>query len=195
MGSRIPPRARDELNAKEQAEYDDFSRIAEHGFGKDGEKFRYKDDRGAFVGPYALLTAAPEVGKLAMELVYSIGRLSGLPPDAKETAILACGGHFQAAYELYAHENVAEKSGALTRAQIDTIKLDQKPTNLNAECSLAYDVAKRLCGTPGPLPQQLWDSSIEAYGKEGTIALVHLVGFYAYLSMALNAVDVPIPAE
>ena len=194
MGSRIPPRTRDELSAKEQADYDDFSRIAEHGFGPDGEKFRYKDDNGAFVGPYALLTAAPDVGKLAMELVYSIGRLSGLPADAKETAILACGGHFQAAYELYAHENVAEKSGALTEAQINAIKNDQKPTDLNDECSLAYDIAKRLCSTPGPLPQQLWDGSIKAFGKEGTIALVHYTGFYAYLSMALNAVDVPVPA-
>ena len=38
-----------------------------------------------------------------MELVYAIGELP-LPNDVKETAILTCGGHFQAKYELYAHE-------------------------------------------------------------------------------------------
>ncbi|KAI5357938.1 hypothetical protein Slin14017_G112990 [Septoria linicola] len=176
MGTRIPPR------------------IAEHEFGKDGENFRYKTDDGAFVGPYALRTAAPEVGKLAMELVYSIGRLPGLPPDAKETAILACGGHFQAAYELYAHQNVAEKAGVLSAAQIESIKIDQKPKDLNENSSIAYDVVKRLCSTPGPLPDTLWHASVTAFGKEGTIALVHYVRFYAYLCIALNAVDVPIPA-
>lgn len=35
--------------------------------------------------------------------ICSIGELP-LPADVKETAILTCGGHFQAGYELYAHE-------------------------------------------------------------------------------------------
>lgn len=47
-----------------------FTQTAEQGFGKNKEKFTYKDERGAFVGPYALFTAAPKVGRLAMELVY-----------------------------------------------------------------------------------------------------------------------------
>ncbi|KAF7194042.1 hypothetical protein HII31_04563 [Pseudocercospora fuligena] len=192
MGDRIPPRARDELSSEEQSVYDDFSKIAEYGFGKDGEKFRYKDDRGAFVGPYALFTAVPETGKLAMDLVYSLGKLK-IPQDVKETAILACGGHFQAAYELYAHENVAEKAGVLTRSQIDAIKQDRKPADLNENCSLAYDIAKRLCSKPGPLPRSQWDESVKAFGKEGTLVLVHYIGFYAYLCIALNAVDVPVP--
>ncbi|EME47083.1 hypothetical protein DOTSEDRAFT_69151 [Dothistroma septosporum NZE10] len=192
MGSRIPPRPREDLSEQEQKTYDEFTTIAEQGFGKNKEKFTYKDDRDAFVGPYALLTATPKVGKLAMELVYAIGELE-LPADVKETAILTCGGHFQAKYELYAHEAIATKSGVLTQQQVDAIKKDLRPGQLNENCSLAYDVTKRLCSRPGPLPQELWDSSIGAFGKEGTIALVHYVGFYAYLCIALNAVDVPVP--
>lgn len=193
MGSRIPPRARQRLSAQEQADYDEFTAIAEYGFGKNKEKFVYKDaDTGAFVGPYSFFLAAPETGKLAMQLVYSIGRLP-LPADVKETAILTCGGHFQAAYELYAHENVASKSQALSRQQIGAIQADRKPSDLNEGCALAYDVAKRLCGTPGPLPQDMWDGCIDMFGKEGTLALVHYIGFYAYLCIALNAADVPVP--
>lgn len=192
MGTRIPPRARDELSPKEQSEYDEFTNMAEQGFGKDGENFRYKDEKGALVGPFALLAATPDTGKIAIDLVSGLGKLS-LPQDVKETAILACGGHFQAAYELYAHENVAAKAGVLSRGQIEAIKNDQKPTDLSQNCSLAYDIAKRLCSTPGPLPQTYWDRSVEAFGKEGTLALVHYVGFYAYLCIALNAVDVPVP--
>lgn len=166
--------------------------MAEHGFGKNGEKFIYKDGDGAWLGPYPLLMAAPKPGKLAMELVYSIGELP-LPADVKETAILTCGGHFQAAYELYAHEAVATKAGVLSKEQINAIKQSRKPTDLNEKCSLAFDVAQRLCGTPGPLAQEEWNKCTEAFGKDGTLALVHYIGFYAYLCIALNAAAVPVP--
>lgn len=136
--------------------------------------------------------AAPRIGKLGMQLVYSIGELP-LPADAKETAILACGGHFQAAYELYAHEAVATGAGVLSKEQIHAIKQDEKPKDLNESCSLAFDVAKQLCGTPGPLPQEHWDKCVKAFGKEGTLALVHYVGLYAYICILLNAADAPVP--
>ncbi|KAK4506199.1 hypothetical protein PRZ48_004164 [Zasmidium cellare] len=192
MGSRIPSKPRDQLSSQEQADYDEFTQIAEHGFGKNGEKFLYKDKDGSWLGPYPLLMAAPKTGKLGMELVYSFGELP-LPTDVKETAILACGGHFQAAYELYAHEAVATGAGVLSKEQVEVIKQGQKPQDLNENCSLAFDVAKRLCGTPGPLPQEYWDKSVQAFGKDGTVALVHYVGFYAYICIALNAADAPVP--
>ncbi|CAK3811852.1 Hypothetical predicted protein [Lecanosticta acicola] len=194
MGSRIPPRPREELSPKEQEEYDHFSKQSEFGFGKNGEKFLYKDaSNGAFIGPYPFLQAAPDTGKMALELVFSVSRIAPLPADVKETAILTAGGHFQAAYELYAHANVAVKSGVLSRAQVDVLKSDRKPGDLNGNCSLAYDVAKYLCGQKGPLPKEDWERSVRAFGKEGTLALVHYIGYYAYLCIALNAVDASVP--
>lgn len=107
-----------------------------------------------------MFQAAPETGKLAMELVFSIGKLS-LPADVKETAILACGGHFQAAYELYAHENVVVKSKTLSQQQVEMLKADKKPLDLNENCSIAYDTAKYLISTPGPLPQEKWKACVD----------------------------------
>lgn len=130
---------------------------------------------------------------MALELVFSFAKIASLPADVKETAILAVGGHFQAAYELYAHENVAVKSGALSPEQVNVIKRDQKPGDLSEECGLAYDVAKYLCSQKRPLPREEWERCVGAFGREGTVALVHYVGFYAYLSIALNAVDAPVP--
>lgn len=136
--------------------------------------------------------AAPKIGKLAMQLVYSIGQLP-LPADAKETAILACGGHFQAAYELYAHEAVATNAAVLSKEQIEMIKKGDKAKDLNEDCSLAFDVAKQLCATPGPLPQAYWDRCVKAFGRDGTLALVHYIGLYAYICILLNAADAPVP--
>ncbi|KAL9533315.1 hypothetical protein SMMN14_02531 [Sphaerulina musiva] len=54
--------------------------------------------------------AAPEGGKLAMELANSIGRLAGLLSDARETGSLA----------------YTEESVALAKAQIDAIEVSHR---------------------------------------------------------------------
>lgn len=194
MGSRVPPRRPEELSPEEKAEYDTFSgQLSSGGFNE--KIFRWKDENGALIGPLALFMAYPELGHRATDLIFSVGSLKGLPNDAKETAILVCGGNFQAAYELYAHENVAEKAGYLSKSQIEWIKENRKPADLNSSCSLAYDVARRLCSAPGPLPDDLWQGSVEAFGKEGAIALVQYTALYAYISITLNGLDVPVPTN
>jgi 4-carboxymuconolactone decarboxylase len=83
----------------------------------------------------------------------------------------------------------------LTKDLADAIAAGKKPDGLTADCALAYDVAKYLCGTPGPLPESLWDASVKAFGKDTTLALVTYVGFYAFVCIAVNACDVPAPVE
>ena len=192
MGSRLPPIPRDKLPEESKPYYDEFLRLSKKGFGENGEKFLYQDKDGAFVGPYVLFNDYPEIGKNFMDTIFSVGKLP-LPADVKETAILSCGGHFQAAYELYAHQHIAVKSGLLSQQQTDAIKKGQKPSDLNEGCSIAYDVATYLCSTPGPLPQSHWDKCVNAFGRQGTVALVHYIGFYAYTCIALNACDAPVP--
>jgi len=189
--SRLPPQTRDELSSSQQDAHDELSSISQQAFGPSGSKFFYKDDDGRFIGPYPFFLAAPEPGLSAMRHALMLGKLP-LPPDAKETAILTCGAHFKAPYELYAHENVA-KTTTLSEQQIESIKGDNKPADLNDQCSIAFDVSQYLCNKPGRLPQDLWDRSVQTLGRDGTVALIHYVGFYAYLCIALNAADVPVP--
>lgn len=191
--SRLLPQAKDELSVAQRHAYDELSSISAQAFGPSGSKFAYKDNDGRFIGPYPFFLAAPEPGLSAMRHALMLGKLP-LPPDAKETAILTCGAHFKAAYELYAHENVA-KSTTLSERQIQSIKDNEKPSDLNKQCSIAFDVSHYLSNKAGPLPQDLWDRSDEALGRDGTVALIHYVGFYAYLCIALNATDVPVPRE
>lgn len=191
--SRLPPQTRDELSNQQQDAYDELSSISELAFGPSGSKFSYKDDDGRFIGPFPFFLAAPEPGLSAMRHALMLGKLP-LPPDAKETAILTCGAHFKAAYELYAHENVA-KTTTLSEKQIESIKRDEKPDGLNEQCSTAFDVGQYLCKKPGSLPQGLWYRSVRVLGRDGTVALIHYVGFYAYLCIALNAIGVPVPGK
>lgn len=189
--SRLPPQTREELSSGQQDAYDELSDISEQAFGPSGSKFSYKDDDGRFIGPYPFFLAAPEPGLSAMRHALMLGKLP-LPPDAKETAILTCGAHFKAPYELYAHENVA-KSTTLNDNQIESIKRGERPDELNEQCGIAFDICQYLCKKLGPLPQDLWDLSVRSLGRDGTVALIHYIGFYAYLCIALNATDVPVP--
>jgi hypothetical protein len=190
--SRIPPKPREELAPEQHEIHDLFDSVAYKSFGPNGEQFIYEEN-GAFIGPFPFFMAAPEVGKGLLSLVVGMQKL-GLPPDARETAILAVGARFQAGYETYSHIPQAVVPGYLTQQQAEAIVSGEKPNGLNENCSVAYDVANRLSGTPGPLPQDLWDRTVELLGKDATVGLLHYIGFYCYVCVALNAVDAKVPA-
>ena len=117
------------------------------------------------------------------------------PADAKEVTILVVGAKYKAVYELYAHTNIATKKVGMSKDVVEAIARGEKPEGLNEQCDVAYDTAHYLVTTPGPLPQELWDKCINAFGKEATVGLVHYVGAYAYTCIILNAMDAPVPKE
>ncbi|KAN0122452.1 hypothetical protein V8E51_000778 [Hyaloscypha variabilis] len=60
----------------------------------------------------------------------AVSTMPGLPAAARETAILATGSHYQAPYEIYAHEHVALANTPLSKEQINMIKRGKKPKDL-----------------------------------------------------------------
>lgn len=189
--SRFPPLPRDKLQPAQQEIHDESVAIAEKAFGLSGELFEWRDQQGALIGPYPFALAIPEPGRAILKQALHLGRLP-LPADAKETAILACGARFGAGYELYAHGHAAEKAG-LSSEQIHALKAGRKPERLSEVSQVAFDVSTYLANKSGPLPDALFKKSVEVLGREGTIALVHYVGCYAYICIMLNAADVPVP--
>jgi len=188
--SRLPPAGPGSLPGDQQQSYEDLSQIAEKAF---GDKFTWRRKDGSLVGPFPFFLAAPEAGKGFLEYLGKLAAIPGLPTEAKEVAIMSTGAHYQAPYELYAHGNIAAKTTKLSSDQVQQICDGKKPEGLNDACIAAYDVAKYLSSTPGPLPTHLWDKSVQALGKDGTVALVHYVGMYAYTCIILNAMDAPVP--
>ena len=189
--SRLPAKPRNELEPEQQEIHDRFGTVAGAVFGPNGSQFIYEDSNGAFIGPVPFFAYQPEAGKACFASLTALGKLP-VPPDARETALLAVGAHFQAGYETYSHIPQAVTAG-LTKQQAVELKDGGKPVDLNASCAIAYDVAKTLCSKPGPLSQQLWDKAMEVFGKNATIGLVHYIGFYCYICVGLNAIDAPVP--
>nr|OQO30341.1 hypothetical protein B0A51_02429 [Rachicladosporium sp. CCFEE 5018] len=189
--SRFPPLPRDKLQPDQLETHDEQTAIAQKAFGSSGDLFQWADDDGALLGPFPFALSSPEAGGAMIKQALLLGKLP-LPADAKEVAILVCGVKFGAAYELYAHSAVAAKAG-LSEMQIGQIKTGSKPKGLSEECSVAYDVAEYLANEKGGLPGHLYDQSVSVLGREGTIALIHYVGCYAYVCIVLNAADAPAP--
>lgn len=173
MPDRLPPVKRVDLPPTEQPSFDNLANAATSMFGApESSPFIYKTADGRFVGPFPFFLAAPEAGEYAMGLFSRLARIPGLPADAKEVAILTVGAKYQAQYELYAHVNVAREKVGMEGSVVQAIAKGEKPSGLNEGCSVAFDVARYLTETPGPLSSELWDRSIAALGKEGTVALV-----------------------
>lgn len=122
----------------------------------------------------------------------ALAKIPGLPQYAREVAILATGSHFKAAYEIYSHERIAIGT-ELKQDQIDKIKHGEKPGDLQEIGNVAFDVTMELLKKPGPLAEEKWKEAEKAFGREGAMALVHYVGYYAYTSLLLNGLDIQLP--
>lgn len=180
------------MSSEQHEAFDEASDICSNMF---GDKFLYKNQDGAFIGPFAPLLYTPSIVDPFFKLVVELGKLPGLPAPSREVAILATGSSFESKYELYAHERVAA-STSLTKPQIDSVKSGKKPLGdhaLDKQGEIAFDVAIELSHKRGPMTIANWERAEKAFGKEGAAALIQYVAVYAYTCVLLNGVDAPVP--
>lgn len=133
----------------------------------------------------------PDVGRLSVDMLDRLEDATPeLPPHARETAALYTTTFFKSTYVTTIHKLQAVKLGLLTQTQMEEITAGRKPSDLDKERSVAYDVAEHLLAVRGSLPDELYERSLKTFGKEGTVALMHLVSLMAWTSMGLNVADV-----
>lgn len=127
-----------------------------------------------------------ELGKFA--------KSAGLTATAREVAILAVGGRYQAKYEIYAHARIGRETTNLSHEQVEELCSGKKPKGMDEQSELAYDYVVNLVESPGPLPDALFERGVKVMGsKEGVHALVQYVGLYSFVCVYLNGCDVPLP--
>ncbi|KAJ2973764.1 hypothetical protein NQ176_g6422 [Zarea fungicola] len=147
---------------------------------------------GELVGAFALLLHNPSFGRLWFDLDRGVGSLP-LTPKIREVAILVVAAQTHCDYEAYAHNVLAELRG-ITETERLEIAQGNCPDSLGNEEKLAWEVATGL-GKPGPLDKGLWDRGIDEVGEESMVSIVHIVGFYHYVSIILNGFDVKVPVN
>lgn len=144
-------------------------------------------------GPSNVMTHEVETGfkfiPLNREIIaQSIERNGG---KAHEVAVLVTVTGAKAHYGMYAHTMLAQRFG-LTDDQIATIMAGQKPADLDAKESAAYDLAVALNGV-GAIPGAVYDRCVKVLGQDGFNAIVFAVGMFKMVGTILNAYNEPVP--
>lgn len=141
--SRLPPKTRDEYPLEQQGQLDHCHQFVERAFGPNGEKFIYKDPRGALIGPFPFILHHSRTSQALMDILLGIAKF-GFPPDAGDTTILTVGARFQAGFQLYSHIAASTKDGVLSVEQAETLRKGKKPADLNESAAL-YMMLRPTC--------------------------------------------------
>lgn len=176
-----------ELTPEQKSFYDEMLK----GISQNYTGSQTKTASGALVGPFNPWLHAPRFGRPVWAFNRSLNVDTVLPARVREVVTFAVGTHFQAAYEVGSHCNIARTLG-MDEATIKALASGEAPSTLSPEERLAHDFASKLC-QGGVVPEELYRRALDAFGFHGLNELLYLSAFYAVASMTMNAFDVAPP--
>ena len=128
----------------------------------------------------------------AAEVVAALGEYlrfeSPLDPVVREIAIISVAHELKSQYEWAHHEPIARQVGVRDEV-IESIKSGRAPMGLPAKEGVFAQAAKELAGK-GTLTERTFQAILHLLGPQQTVDLVVLIGYYAMLAGALNALGV-----
>lgn len=147
--------------------------------------------RGGVRGPFDALLRSPELADRVQRLGAVVRFQSSLPVRLAELAILVTARHWGAQYEWYAHRRLAEQAG-LAPEIADAIAEGRRPAALDPDEAAVLDFCRELHETK-QVSDAAWNAALERFGERGVIDLIGTCGYYALVSMVLNATRHPLP--
>jgi 4-carboxymuconolactone decarboxylase len=171
--NRLVEIASDQYDADQKRMADTFQRVI-------GQPIR---------GPFALWLGVPHVGVGTTEMFEGFRKRGKVDRRLDELATLIVARHFSAEFAFVTHEKVGVKMG-LAPETVEAIRKKEKPNLVKDDEKLVYEVATTLLAT-NRLPDALYQRAVDAMGREWLLELVTGMGFFAMISMTLNAFEMP----
>jgi len=152
---------------------------------------RITASRGGVRGPYAIWLKNPQLAD-AVDTLGKYARFdTSLPQRLSELAILVVTRHWTAQFPWQAHEKLARKEG-ISDAAIGAIRNRQRPTltakDEQAVFDFVYELTERKAVSEGT-----YKTALTVLGEAALIELVTIAGYYALVSMTVNAFEAPLP--
>lgn len=160
---------------------------------KEGPVFQYAQDDGALIGPYPIVIASKEIGKVLKDMQDALRRRPEPSAEVRVVAILAVVSKFQAKFAKYSFTATGKNVAGMSAEQLAALRNGTKPAGLSEAASVTWDVVDYLVNEKGPLPDPLYHKAVEVLGKEGVLVAVHYAGFYSHICMLENFADAPYP--
>lgn len=147
--------------------------------------------RGALVGPLHAVLLKPDLADAWQEFGAKLRYGTTLPKTITELVILVTGRHYNSQAEWFIHAAEAAKAG-IQPVVIDAIRNGEVPPFEDAADRIAYEFARQLL-RHGNVDDELHADVKARWGEVGVVELTAVVGYYAMVSMMLNAQAIPTP--
>jgi 4-carboxymuconolactone decarboxylase len=177
MPSRLQRMSLDQMTAAQREQYDRIKRT------------RQPRADGQFGGPFDAWIRRPEVAARALSLGNYIWERTSVGRRIVELAIIVTGRHWRSNVEWVAHARMAREQGVSDQV-IQAVFDRRMPENAPDDEKLTIAVCRALHETQ-ELPLDLYRQAIAAWGEEGLMDIIQTIGYYTFVSMTLNAFDVP----
>ncbi|MEJ2887126.1 carboxymuconolactone decarboxylase family protein [Actinomycetospora aeridis] len=191
-GGRLPRNESLDLDDEQRAARDEIVGRSARWAERSG--FAPTDDRGGLIGPFNAFALRPAPGRAFNQWVQTDQRGSSLARTIREVVILTVGVAWQADYEIYAHVAVARTVG-LSETVIAGLREGSTEGSTDGWAPdelAAHRFTDELVRNHRVAPAT-YAAAEEAFGRDGVLDMVHLVGMYLATSALLNAFEIPAP--
>jgi len=145
--------------------------------------------RGSLRGPFVPWLLSPGMADPAQRLGAFLRYSSVLPQRLKELAIIFTARRWDAGFEWSVHARLALDAG-LPRSAVEAIARGDAPAFADPDEALIYRACREMYET-----RRFSDATFAALkallGPQGVAELAGLLGYYALVSITLNAFEVP----
>ncbi len=174
---RLPPIPATQLTPAQQQAVADFraARMAE------------------LTGPFIPLLRSPEVMTRTRALGDYLRYQTRLGPRHSEFVILMAARSWSQHYEWAVHYPIAIKAGVSAEVA-RAIAERRRPAGMSTEEATLYDFCDELMRTQA-VGDAAYARMVAAFGEQGVVDTVGIVGYYTMLAMILNTARTPAPAN
>ncbi len=150
------------------------------------------NSEGQLIGPLNSYLYNPVIGGALFDVGNTLSS-SSLSARVKEIVTLSVGGLWGSEYEVWSHAKVARLVG-VPEESIVALGSGQPPVGLSGNELIAAQFVQELVSTYR-ISDDLYHAAEAAFGQTGLVDIVNLASTYIGASAALNAFQIPVPAE
>jgi 4-carboxymuconolactone decarboxylase len=143
-------------------------------------------------GPFVPLLRSPEMLSRARAMGDYVRFRSVLAPRLREFVILMTARQWTQHYEWNAHEPLARQAG-LSGDIITAIAEGRRPARMADDEEALYAFCDELRRNQS-ISDATYARTVAAFGEQGVIDTIGIIGYYAMLSMVMNTARTPLPA-
>ncbi len=147
--------------------------------------------RGALLSPFVPLLRSPELMAHAQRMGEYLRYRSAIGQRLSELAILVTARHWSQQVEWAIHAPIALREGVAADT-IEAIAQGRRPPAMPDDEAAIHDFCVELHQQRG-VCDATWAGVVQRFGETGAVDLIGINGYYALLSMVMNAARTPAP--